>query len=457
MQPFVLLRGAKTPAYIDCMHSELALHSIPDDELLRRLHALVAHSRGTEADLVAHIGEVDERRLYARSAFPSMFVYCMQALHLSEAEAYRRITVARAARKHAVLHAMLRDGRIHMSGMALLVPVLTPENRDAVLERATHKSKRQIEQLVAELAPKPDVPAVMRKLPGRPAPARAVADDVDEGFGRALELSPGAVAAREVAPAAALWQGQGTKEVDRAPEGLELVTGAGAISAPELVPGRVAASKAPELVAGRVAASTAPELVPGTAGSSASTASRRAVVEPLSPGRYKVQFTASAELHDQLERLAALMRSEVPDGDIAAIIQRAVAEKLQRLEARRFAKTATPRKATPREAAPRKAVSHGDSSGPSRHIPAAVRRAVSARDGDRCGFVDEQGRRCCERHRLEFHHRRPYGMGGDHSPENISLLCPTHNRYLAELDDGKAAIMKRQISHEETSRAPASA
>jgi hypothetical protein len=160
-----------------------------------------------------------------------------------------------------------------------------------------------------------------------------------------------------------------------------------------------------------------------------------------------VQFIASAELRDQLERLAALMRSEVPDGDIAAIIERAVAEKLERLEARRFAKTATPRKA----------VSHGGSSRPSRHIPAAVRRAVRARDRDRCRFVDEQGRRCSERHGLEFHHRRPYGVGGDHSPENISLLCPAHNRYLAELDYGQAAIKKRQISHEETSRAPASA
>ena len=151
------------------------------------------------------------------------------------------------------------------------------------------------------------------------------------------------------------------------------------------------------------------------------------------------------------------MRSEVPDGDIAAIIQRAVAEKLERLEARRFAKTAAPRKATPR-----KEVSHGDSSRPSRYIPAAVRRAVRARDGDRCRFVDEQGRRCSERQRLEFHHRHPYGMGGDHSPENISLLCPAHNRCVAELDYGKAAVKGKAAikeppdAHEKTYRAPAS-
>jgi hypothetical protein len=67
-------------------------------------------------------------------------------------------------------------------------------------------------------------------------------------------------------------------------------------------------------------------------------------VEPLSPGRYRVQFTASADLRDKLERLTALMRSSVPDGDLGAIIEHAVTEKLERLEARRFAKTNAPRK-----------------------------------------------------------------------------------------------------------------
>ena len=78
----------------------LALETVSDDELLRRLGELVSHSRRIEADLVAHIGEVDQRQLFARFAFPSMFAYCTEGLHLSEAEAYRRITVARAARRH---------------------------------------------------------------------------------------------------------------------------------------------------------------------------------------------------------------------------------------------------------------------------------------------------------------------------------------------------------------------
>jgi hypothetical protein len=161
---------------------------------------------------------------------------------------------------------------------------------------------------------------------------------------------------------------------------------------------------------------------------------RPAVVEPLSPGRYKVQFTASAELHHKLERLSALMRSEVPDGDLAAIIERAVSEKLERLEARRYAKTR----------APRKGLEDTDTAPAARYIPAAVRRAVYERDGNRCRYVDEQGRRCSARDRLEFHHLHPFGMGGDHSPGNVGLLCPSHNRHLAEHDYGQAAIRRHR-------------
>ena len=63
---------------------------------------------------------------------------------------------------------MLADGRLHLTAIALLAPYLTPENREALLRRATHKSKREVEELVAEIAPRPDVPARIRKLPVQP-------------------------------------------------------------------------------------------------------------------------------------------------------------------------------------------------------------------------------------------------------------------------------------------------
>ena len=148
------------------MRNERHLKSISDDELLRRLSELL-NSRRVEAELVAHIAEVDSRRLFARKAAPSMFVYCTEYLHFSEAEAYLRIEVARASRKHPMLLEMLSDGRLHLSGIVVLAPILTEANRETVLARAAYKTKQKIKELVAELSPKPDVPSKMRKLPAR--------------------------------------------------------------------------------------------------------------------------------------------------------------------------------------------------------------------------------------------------------------------------------------------------
>jgi hypothetical protein len=352
-----------------------ALQAVPDDELLRRLGELVSQSRRVEADLVAHIGEVDERRLFARQAFPSMFAYCTEHLHLSEAEAYRRITVARAARQHPEVLEALRNGRLHLSGLARLVPLVNADNCAPLLERASHLTTRQIEYLVAELAPRPDVPSAIRKLPQKRQGPPLVA-----------------VQAPPLASAAVLFPGR--------------------------VEAQTAVPPPNELVARRVVTLPPP--------------SRTAFVEPLAPARFKVQFTASAVLRDKLERLTALLRTEAPDGDLAAVIDRAVTEKLERLEARRFGKTV----------APRKMQKEADTTGASRHIPASVRRAVRERDGEGCRFVDELGRRCTEKHWLEFHHRRPFAMGGDHWPDNIGMLCPQNNRSLAERDYGRAAIRR---------------
>ena len=352
----------KVAAYIVGMEPTRSLEQLTDGELLLRLADILRQSRRKEADLVAHIAEADARRLYAREASPSMFAYCTERLHLSEAEAYLRIAAARASRKHPILLAMLADGRLHLTAIAKLAPHLTPDNREAVLERATHCPKRQVEELAAELAPRPDAPALIRKLPEpqptapattseRPCPDRIAGSSFNSVQTQSPRLSRAWVE---------------TKRRGRGPSSVQTES-AMSVSHPRRLPRRAAA---------------------------------------LAPGRYRVQFTASAELRDKLERLQALLRSSVPGADLAAVIEDAVTEKLERLEARRFGLTK----------APRKDLSQTETKPASRHIPAAVRRAVHERDGDRCRFVDEQGRRCTARHNLEFHHRHPIAMGGDHPP-----------------------------------------
>ena len=117
----------------------------------------------------------------------------------------------------------------------------------------------------------------------------------------------------------------------------------------------------------------------------------------------------------------------MPGSDLASIIDAAVSEKLERVEAKRFGKTKKPRKS----------LEKADTSAGVRGISAPVRRFVCERDGDQCTFESPDGKRCPERDRLEFHHDEPYGLGGDRSAKNIRLLCKLHNAYMAELDYGK--------------------
>jgi len=73
--------------------------TLPDDELLARVAGLAGRERGATAELVAHLAELETRRLHLRAGYSSMFAYCHGALSLTDHEAFNRIEAARAARR----------------------------------------------------------------------------------------------------------------------------------------------------------------------------------------------------------------------------------------------------------------------------------------------------------------------------------------------------------------------
>ncbi len=154
---------------------------------------------------------------------------------------------------------------------------------------------------------------------------------------------------------------------------------------------------------------------------------------PIAPSRYKVQFTASGELHDKIERARGLLRHQIPDGDLGAVFDRAMTLLVRELERVRFAATD----------APRKAAHEADPTPSSRDIPDPIKREVWIRDEEQCTFRDHKKRRCPARDRLEFHHIVPFALGGDHSASNVTLRCCGHNAYQAVLDFG-AGFMARK-------------
>jgi hypothetical protein len=337
---------------------------LSDDALLAKVKLLAERSREVNAELIAHLAELDVRKLHCAEGTGSLFRYCTEILRLSEAAACNRIQAARAARKFPVILDLLTRGSVNLTTVRLLAPHLSAENHPAVLAEATGMTRRQVEKLVARLAPQPDVPSTIRKLP---APA-----------------SVPSVLATEAAP---------VPQEDR--QGKE---------APSLF------GPSAERVT-TVRSETAPAPPP----------TKRSVVAPLSPGRYRVEFTMGKETEEQLRRLQDLLRREVPDGDAGEIFCRALPLLLREVEKRKCAATSTPR--------PGRGTRPG-----SRHVPADVERKVWERDGGQCAFVAKNGHRCTERSYLELHHaNKPYALGGEATVENMSLRCRAHNDYEARL------------------------
>jgi len=340
---------------------------LSNQEVVARVKLLAQREREATVTLIAHLAVLDERQLYLAEGCSSMFTYCVQVLHLSEYAAYSRIEAARAARRYPVILDLLGDGSINLTTVGLLVPELTPENHTDLLEAARHKSKRQVQELVAQLRPQPPVPSSICRLPARHAPASVLVPDAVTGSQPMHDTR----------------------------------------SLPFLTPALSPAAEAP---------------LPA----------RRAVIAPVAPQRYKVQFTANAETHGKLLRAQQLLRSQIPDGDVGEIVDRALTALLKDLAKRKFAATDRPRDSGPDRPRSSRGTVHR-----SRHIPAEVKRTVWTRDGGQCAFVAHDGRRCTERAFLEFHHVVPHSAGGEATVENIQLRCRAHNGFEAEMLFGR--------------------
>jgi hypothetical protein len=179
-------------------------------------------------------------------------------------------------------------------------------------------------------------------------------------------------------------------------------------------------------------AAAAPESASVLLTQPAAPSKRRDVVRPLAEDSYELRVTVSAATREKLRRATDLLRHAIPEGDAAQVIDRALTVLLEDLARKKFAATTRPR--------PPRGGSSDLSASRTRHVPAHVKRAVWLRDGGRCAFVSRGARRCPEEGGLEFHHVRPYGVGGEATVDNIELRCRAHNDYEAERFYGRRFI-----------------
>ena len=140
------------------------LEAMSDREVVERLRELLREERRLTAVVLAHLGEVEARRLYLPAACSSMHVYCTRVLGMSEDQAFKRIRAARAVRKFPGAGSAIAEGRLHLSGVVLLAPHLTEESAEGLVAEASGKSKTEIEIMLARRAPRADVPERLERV-----------------------------------------------------------------------------------------------------------------------------------------------------------------------------------------------------------------------------------------------------------------------------------------------------
>lgn len=426
-------------------HASHAPHALSDSELLGRLQQLVARERGATALLIAHLAELDARRLHLGVGCASTHAYCVQVLHLSEHAAYLRIEAARLARRFPLLLDELASGRLHLTGLARLGPHLTAENLADALAAVRHRTRREIEEYVERIRTTPPRPAPAR-MELRAVPGRSAAGGAALHGAAPHAAAVGGAALHGEAPQSHHGHGAPT-------QGAARIVGAGASPAPSSDTrsggGLFAAAGAsgpgrPESPALR----TSFEVAPAEAVASA------AAVSP-DEAAYRLHVTIRPATRAKLERARALLGHTRSADDVGEVLDRALDLLVERLERRKWARTTRCTEPVDSSAsdptppavsdvsgpimpvvAPRGTAAPQGPSRPARSIPAPVRRAVHERDRGRCAFVAAAGRRCSATSRLEFHHVVPWARGGPATVDNIELRCRAHNQYQAARDFG---------------------
>jgi hypothetical protein len=211
-----------------------------------------------------------------------MYAYCVGELRMSEDSAFKRIRAARAARRFPSIFAAVADGRLHVSTVVVLAPCLTEATAVELLAAAAHKTKSEVEQLVAQRFPRRDLPTVLEAVSSAPSPASF------------RQLAPGPVAT--IAPG----------QVETPTE--------------QLSPGIVEA-----LAPVQIAPIAHPR------------------VTPLAPERFALQVTIGQSTHDKLRYAQELLSHQIPAGDLAQVLDRVLDLAIEQLEKRKFAATSKPR------------------------------------------------------------------------------------------------------------------
>ena len=349
------------------------MQALSDKELSKKLELLVKTERITSVEVLLHLAELDERRLYVEEGYASLYSYCTRKLRYSEPSANRRIASARAGRRYPELFSLIAAGQLSLTTTSLMAGILNDGNKDELIQKCCDKSRAEVEAILSSYHSQ-------TKTVERVRPVTVVAATIV----RAEEP--------KVMPAPCL-----TLSMPCDPKQASLPVAKYIQILPEI---------------------------------------QRAAVpnpQPKPEKRYVLSFSVSEEQYQKLEQVKSLISTKTPkDLSLEQVFMLLTDEYLkthgpkereERREARTLKQSDKPET--------------GSNQPQSRHIPAKLRDQVFIRDQGCCSYVSPAGVRCGSRHNLQIDHMIPFARGGNHELANLRLSCSIHNRYFAQQAFGK--------------------
>jgi hypothetical protein len=186
-------------------------HALTSAELARRLAELAGEERQAQVDFLLQLDAFDQRKAWLEAGYGSLWAYCLEVLHLGESAAGRRTRAMRILRRFPSLEAPLRDGRLCLSTLCALGPVLTDDDLAGLVERAAFLSEAETERLVVSIQPRSAPADGVRRIataasaaaPATAPMAVACTADVTPKAAFPLELTPLPASRPELRPVSA--------------------------------------------------------------------------------------------------------------------------------------------------------------------------------------------------------------------------------------------------------------
>lgn len=415
------------------------LKNLSDDQLLDNLSRLNSAEVDGVADVLAHLIEVDRRKLYAARGYSSLFEYCVVVLKYCDGSAGRRVNAARCIEKYPELYDLFKRQEITLTTISLISKILTAGNRKTVLNAVCGRRTSEVEKYVASYLPARTIRERIKPLPPFAAPPPPT---VTQPVVRQLVAAQPVVRQLVVAQSAdgqSMNAQSATTQVARAQQLGYSANGAGKYleSQEKIQPTNdvpqtevdfeiklrarsSAVKKLRRVQALRGKKETLGELLEVLLDdylAKHAPEAREIRREKRDKKRTeKLDENSNEQLNEKLDEKPSEKRSSIQDESYN--IKRKLFESRGRKDPR------------PRSI--------------SRYISRRTRDKIYERDRGRCAYVAPDGTRCSCTRRLQVDHIRPFAQGGSSEDENLRLLCPAHNAFVADLAFGRERMERKR-------------